>query len=297
MSDDSTEDIGLQDQKVEDSNNTAAAAAAAPANNPAASQKEKEAEAGKRPPKKDGYKSRCQRVIRTRPHLFLIFIISIMGFCYHFHLALNQYWDYKTTVSFSNEDPPDYKFQYPSATLCFQDVAPYYKLVETFPEYKEAVEKVRAEMKNRNDSLFWNKPETKNFINIGGLKLEGTQVDCLTGCLISLLSIHLGLHLHKYFEEKIFRNQSVLEILEKYSHTHHEECLLDSKPATKYGYKVHNCENVTKPVETINGEFRCFTYFLQLDLKDENNTRENDDIFMTSIFISSKTFERRTNKV
>lgn len=103
--------------------------------------------------------------------------------------------------------------------------------------------------------------------------------------------------MHKYFEEKIFRNQSILNILEKYSHTQHEECLLDSKPATKYGYKVLNCENVTKPVETINGEFRCFTYFMQLDLKDENNTMENDDIFMTSIFISSKTFERRTNKV
>ena len=102
--------------------------------------------------------------------------------------------------------------------------------------------------------------------------------------------------MHKYFEEKIFRNETILEILEKYSHTEHEECLLDSTPATKYGYKMHNCENVTKPIETINGEFRCFTYFLQLDLK--NGTSDNfDDVFMTSIFISSKTFERRTNKV
>lgn len=109
--------------------------------------------------------------------------------------------------------------------------------------------------------------------------------------------LNTGLHLHKYFEEKVFRNQTVLNILENYSHSKEEECLLDSTPATKYGYKSHSCENVTKPVETINGEFRCFTYFLQLDIKDEDNPRENDDIFMTSIFISSKTFERRTNKV
>lgn len=104
--------------------------------------------------------------------------------------------------------------------------------------------------------------------------------------------------MHKYFEEKVFRNQTILEILQEYSHTQHEECLLDSTPATKYGYKLHQCENVTLPIETINGEFRCFTYFLQLDLKDgSSEERENDDIFMTSIFISSKTFERRTNKV
>jgi len=53
---------------------------------------------------------------------------------------------------------------------------------------------------------------------------------------------------------------------------------------------------VTQPIQTINGEFRCFTYFLQLDLKN-GTSEEFDDIFMTSIFISSKTFERRTNKV
>lgn len=102
--------------------------------------------------------------------------------------------------------------------------------------------------------------------------------------------------MHKYFEEKIFRNETIINILEKYSHSEHEECLLDSTPATKYGYKMSACENVSRPVETINGEFRCFSYFLQLDIKN-STSREFDDIFMTSIFISSKTFERRANKV
>lgn len=171
MSEEKNEEIGLQDRKEETNNNTPVVANNPPSNGNMP--KNKKAEEGKSSPKKDSYKSRIQRAMRTRPHLFLIFIISIMGFCYHFHLALNQYWDYKTTVSFSNEDPPDYKFQYPSATLCFQDVAPYYKLIESFPEYKEAVDKVVEEMKRRNDSLFWNKPETKNYIDIGGLKLEG----------------------------------------------------------------------------------------------------------------------------
>lgn len=85
--------------------------------------------------------------------------------------------------------------------------------------------------------------------------------------------------------------------MEKYSHSEHDECIVDSMPATKYGYKMKHCENITKPVETINGEYRCFTYYLQLDLKKGDEQEEFDDIFMTSIFTSSRTFERRTNKV
>ena len=225
----------------------------------------------------DSYKSRCKRFIRTRPHLFIIFLVSVTGFCYHFNIALTQYWEYKTTVSISNEEPTDYKFRYPSATLCFQDVVPYYKVIKKYPEYAENVERINAEMARRNNSNFWTSADTMKLINITGVQLE-------------------GVHLHKYFEEKVFRNETILQILDNYSHSHHDECILDSTPATKYGYKLHNCENVTKPVETINGEFRCFTYFMQLDLKHDG-VNEFDDNFMTSLFISSKTFERRTNKV
>ncbi|KAH7644407.1 uncharacterized protein LOC124493320 [Dermatophagoides farinae] len=228
---------------------------------------------------KDGaLKRKWKRVLRTRPHLFIIFIISVIGFCYHFNIALNQYWDYKTTVSFSNEDPKDYKFHYPSATVCFQDVVPYFKLFEKFPEYEENVNRIYGEMKRRNNSNFWNNPATKKLINVTGVNLE-------------------ALHLHKYFEEKIFRREKLIDILEKYSHSEHEECLLDSKPASKYGYKLHNCENVTRIIQTINGEFRCFTYFSHFDVKENEMSEYFDDNFMTSIFISSKTFERRTNKV
>lgn len=123
---------------------------------------------------KDGaLKRKWKRVLRTRPHLFIIFIISVIGFCYHFNIALNQYWDYKTTVSFSNEDPKDYKFHYPSATVCFQDVVPYFKLFEKFPEYEENVNRIYGEMKRRNNSNFWNNPATKKLINVTGVNLEG----------------------------------------------------------------------------------------------------------------------------
>ena len=105
-----------------------------------------------------------------------------------------------------------------------------------------------------------------------------------------------GLEMQKYFEQVVYKKESILEILEKYSHSQHDECILDSKPAIKKGYKMDYCENVTKPVETINGEYRCFTYFLQLDLRKEDEEQQFDDIFMTSIFTSAHTFERRTNK-
>lgn len=121
-------------------------------------------------------KSRWQRIMRTRPHLFLIFVVSIVGFCYHFNIALNQYWEYKTTVSFSNEDPKDYKFQYPSATLCFQDVVPYFKLIKEYPEYEENVKRINEEMSKRNDTNFWTNPETKKFITLTGAKsMEGKK--------------------------------------------------------------------------------------------------------------------------
>ena len=109
--------------------------------------------------------------------------------------------------------------------------------------------------------------------------------------------ISLANYLHKYFEEQVFRKESILDILGKYSHSKHDECLLDSQPATRYGYKLRSCENVSRPVETINGDFRCLTYFNQLDLKSGDSVPEFDDIFMTSIFVKSKNFEQRTNKV
>lgn len=146
-----------------------------------ADEKKSTKESAKKPTKKaddkkendDGYKSRCHRLITTRPHIFLLFVVSVVGFCYHFNIALHQYWDYKTTVSVSNEDPKDYKFQYPSATMCFQDVVPYFKVLKQYPEYEENVERIKEEMTKRNDKNFWTNPETKKFTNISGVSLEG----------------------------------------------------------------------------------------------------------------------------
>lgn len=97
----------------------------------------------------------------------------------------------------------------------------------------------------------------------------------------------------------VFKNDSVLSILEKYSHSKHQECLLDVTPATKYGYKIKSCENVTKVVESINGEYRCFTYFLKFDLRNSSDPESviDESKFLTSIFTTPKTFERRNNRV
>lgn len=116
------------------------------------------------PTKKRGtFKKRLRRVIKTRPHLFVIFVISIIGFCYHFNIALRGYLEYKTTVSFSHEDPKDYKFEYPGVTVCLPDVIPYYKLIQQFPDYLEAVNGISNQSKTRNDPNFWTKAESVKF--------------------------------------------------------------------------------------------------------------------------------------
>lgn len=131
-------------------------------------QTSKEVECSSKKQKFRDRKARCQRACMAKPHLFLIFILSVLGFCYHFNIALVQYWAYSTTVTVSNEDPADYKINYPAATLCFQDVVPYYLMTDRFPEYKENVERIRAEMVRRNDSNFWNDQESVNFVKIEG---------------------------------------------------------------------------------------------------------------------------------
>jgi len=123
--------------------------------------------------KKGTFKRRLRRVIRTRPHLFIIFVISIIGFCYHFNIALRQYWDYKTNVSFSHEDPKDYKFEYPGVTICFPDIIPYFKLAQKYPEYMDAVESMFNESKTRNDNNFWTKPESAKY---NRFRLRGKSV-------------------------------------------------------------------------------------------------------------------------
>ena len=111
-------------------------------------------------------KRRCSRACRTKPHLFLIFVISVAGFCYHFNLTLRQYWSYKTTSNTVNEEPADYKFPYPASTLCFQDVVPYYQITDRFPDYVENVERIRAEMIRRNDSNFWNDDQSASLVKL-----------------------------------------------------------------------------------------------------------------------------------
>lgn len=133
-------------------------------------QTSKEAECSSKKQKFRDRKARCQKACMAKPHLFLIFILSVLGFCYHFNIALVQYWSYSTTVTVTNEEPKDYKVSYPAATLCFQDVIPYYRLVDRFPEYKENVERIKDEMVRRNDSNFWNDKESESFIKIQGQK-------------------------------------------------------------------------------------------------------------------------------
>ncbi len=84
-----------------------------------------------------------------------------------------------------------------------------------------------------------------------------------------------------------------MELLDDWSHGIHDECLLDSKPLVKNGFKINNCEDMTKTIETINGDFRCFTYFLQFD---EKINQTNNDLFTTTIFVSQSNYEQRTNK-
>ena len=112
------------------------------------------------------WRRRVRRVCKTRPHLFIIFVISIVGFCYHFHLALKNYWDYKTTVSFAQELPENYAFQYPALTVCLPEVVPHFRLEELFPDYRVAVEEVRNESERRADPEFWLKEESAKFNKI-----------------------------------------------------------------------------------------------------------------------------------
>lgn len=119
----------------------------------------------------NGLGNRCKRLCKSvQPHLLIIFIISVIGFAYHFNIALNQYLEYKTTVSFANEDPKDNKYQYPSATICFNDVVPYFQLIEEYPEYEWFVRNIQNEMIKRNDSAFWTNSQTKHLINITSIE-------------------------------------------------------------------------------------------------------------------------------
>lgn len=97
----------------------------------------------------------------------------------------------------------------------------------------------------------------------------------------------------------VYKNDTVLSILENYSHSKHQECILDVTPATKYGYKLSNCENVTNVVESINGDYRCFTYFIKYDLRNSSDpeSKINEEILLTSIFKTPRSFERRDNRV
>ncbi|XP_054160160.1 degenerin deg-1-like isoform X2 [Oppia nitens] len=181
------------------------------------------------------YRRGLRRVCRVKPHLVIIFLISLIGFCYHFYLAFNQFLEFKTNVSFGYESPKNGIFEYPSITLCFPDIIPHFHLQQLFPEYAEAVRNISEEQIRRKDANFWTTEESAKF-NVFGLK---------------------GKYLYKFFAEKVFKNQTVLEILENLSFGESDECLLDAKPNVENGYSMTYCSSVRNQVlKSLNGDFR-----------------------------------------
>ncbi|XP_054160159.1 uncharacterized protein LOC128958341 isoform X1 [Oppia nitens] len=217
------------------------------------------------------YRRGLRRVCRVKPHLVIIFLISLIGFCYHFYLAFNQFLEFKTNVSFGYESPKNGIFEYPSITLCFPDIIPHFHLQQLFPEYAEAVRNISEEQIRRKDANFWTTEESAKF-NVFGLK---------------------GKYLYKFFAEKVFKNQTVLEILENLSFGESDECLLDAKPNVENGYSMTYCSSVRNQVlKSLNGDFRCFSFLSKLDF-----VIENQNLFETNVFLSKRNFEQRTNKV
>ena len=87
----------------------------------------------------------------------------------------------------------------------------------------------------------------------------------------------------------------MLQVLEEFSYGRENECLLDAKPLVRGAYKMHNCESVSpQPIESINGDYRCFTYLSQLDRTLDDEAKK---LFMTTLFLSQSNYEQRTNKV
>ncbi|CAG2113085.1 unnamed protein product, partial [Medioppia subpectinata] len=175
-------------------------------------------------------------------------------------------------VSFAHEIPAEYRFRYPSLTICMADVLPHFRLQELFPDYVEAVEAIKNASVQRNDPNFWTKPDSGS---VNKFKMRGK-------------------YLYKFFEEKVMSNRTILELLTEWSYGRYDECLLDAHPVHELGYKMDYCESVVAPIESINGDFRCFTFMSQLDTYV---TDENKDKFITSVFLSQRNFEHRTNKV
>lgn len=103
-----------------------------------------------------------------------------------------------------------------------------------------------------------------------------------------------GKNLFLYFENKLLANTSVIRLLEDFSYGHEDDCVMDARPLVRGAYKMHACASVVRPLETLNGDFRCFTYLSQLDTAVDGDKK---NLFRTSLFERATNFEKRTNKV
>jgi hypothetical protein len=63
--------------------------------------------------------------LRKRYPLIIIIILGVMGFGWHLNESLTEYWAYNTKVTFTAEEPRDYKYEYPGVTICYKDLAPF----------------------------------------------------------------------------------------------------------------------------------------------------------------------------
>jgi hypothetical protein len=103
----------------------------------------------------DKLKKNYYQWLRMRYRLIIIIILGVMGFCWHLNESVTEYWAYNTKVTFTVEEPRDYKYEYPGVTICYKDLAHFWKLKERYPEFGKEVNRIEDEMKLRNDSNFF----------------------------------------------------------------------------------------------------------------------------------------------
>jgi len=226
------------------------------------------------------------KIVPTNCHLFIVANISLIGFLWHFYGSITAYLEYGTKVTFTIEEPIKYQYQYPGITVCIRSVVPYWKLIEKFPELAEDVERIKNEMIERNDTIFWSRTNSRDFTKVRqtGNKIRFYSINSQS--LLMKINLIIGKRLKDFYEEKIKDQLTVLELMDDWGNDIGVGCTVYSHPIIDNPKSIEQCDQISPLIETINYKFRCYTFLSQLNIGNSSKS-----LFTTTVFRSQNDLE------
>lgn len=187
---------------------------------------------------------------------FTVGVICVISLTVCTYFAVNQFVNYRTSVSYSLEDP--HILDLPGLTFCLPTFIPSNILQELFPEYKFITEQIRIAIKQKKIKL----SDYQTLLTL----LKDIGIGEKTIKELNISSNLKPERFQAFYESKALKEWTAFQAFEFSIKSLFNSCYIEADCVLeKMVYKDEVCEEFGQPLESVIDDRKCFTYFTQLN--------------------------------